>query len=191
MAAKLGNLEIAKILIRRGADVNQLSVGDNGVLKISPLHIAIENEHLEIVKILTERVKSGECDLALEIAASKENMEIVKVLIESGRVKSKYVLAALQIAVSKRNLEIVKVLIETGKIKSDQLAKEDNGYSPLHIAAAYGYLEIFQYLIEHGADARQTLEDGLYAYELSLQNEHVELQTYMREHGFDISLENV
>jgi len=89
LAAKLGNVEIAKTLISYRANIKQCSRGDYG---FSPLHVAVKHGHLEMVKFLIDMGAqinkfSTENFSPLQIAASEGNLEIVKVLIEIGKAK--------------------------------------------------------------------------------------------------------
>lgn len=69
-----GNVEVAMVLLRHGADVNGLGLrGD------SPLHIAAQNEHLELMQVLIDHgadvnaqdLKSGETPLHRTVSAGK------------------------------------------------------------------------------------------------------------------------
>jgi len=83
-AVQVANLDIIKLLINRGADVNE--VKDFGV---TPLHIAVYNNNIEIAKLL---LNSG-ADInsigyrqdytPLHIAICGHNMEMIKFLIQN------------------------------------------------------------------------------------------------------------
>ena len=49
-ACKLGDLDLARVLIREGQDINE----QTQMLKNTPLHIAAKHGHLLIVKFLIE-----------------------------------------------------------------------------------------------------------------------------------------
>ena len=115
------NLEIVKILLQNGADVN--TTDEDG---FTPLHIAAYNGNLQMVKILLQN-GSG---IFLDI---KDNT--------NGR-------SALHVAVYDGNLEIVRVLVEKG---ANINAKDDDGFSPLHIAVYIENLKMLKILIQSGA----------------------------------------
>lgn len=79
-----GNLDIVKLLIEKGANINV-----KYDLYNTPLHIAMINGNLEIVKLLIEKgadvnAKNETNDTPLHIAMIKGNHDIVKLLIEKG-----------------------------------------------------------------------------------------------------------
>lgn len=84
VAAWKGNLEIARVLIKEGSNVNSLN---NSLL--TPLHYAVFIGHLQLVK---ELIKSG-ADVSLstkdgrtayQISIDKGYNEITKILLENG-----------------------------------------------------------------------------------------------------------
>lgn len=50
------------------------------------------------------------------------------------------------------HVEVVKLLVSRG---ADKSSKDKQGYTPLHAAAASGYIEIVKYLLRMGAEVRQ------------------------------------
>lgn len=84
LSASLGNLQISRILIDAGADLN------NDYGGMTTLTEAIYEGHIEIVRMLIEAgvdisyPEYGEVSLPLALAASKGNLEIVKLLVEAG-----------------------------------------------------------------------------------------------------------
>ena len=54
---------------------------------------------------------------------------------------------ALYLAVLRNHLNVVKVLVEHG---ANVGIKEENGWSPLHVASAKGYYSIMKYLLQKG-----------------------------------------
>ena len=83
-ASELGHLEIVKVLIAAGANVNyQHPLGDTVLLR------AIKTSHLEIVKVLIAaganvNIKDGMGNTVLMRARREGHLEIVKVLIAAG-----------------------------------------------------------------------------------------------------------
>lgn len=63
------------------------------------------------------------------------------------------------IAASDNNLEYVKQVIESGKHTAND--KDANGYTPLHAAASYGYIDLLNYLLNEGkGDVNITDNEG-------------------------------
>jgi ankyrin repeat protein len=87
LAAMNGHLEIVKLLLEHGADVNAKTKEGYGY---TALHSAASNGHLEIVKLLLEhgadvnaKTKYGGYT-ALHSATMNGHLEIVKLLLEHG-----------------------------------------------------------------------------------------------------------
>jgi len=63
---------------------------------------------------------------------------------------------------NKRSADVVKLLLSRG---SEVNAKDNNGYTPLHIAALNGCYDIIKILIESGADKNAKDNDGNTPYD--------------------------
>uniref|UniRef100_A0ABI8ARK3 Protein phosphatase 1 regulatory subunit n=1 Tax=Felis catus TaxID=9685 RepID=A0ABI8ARK3_FELCA len=55
------------------------------------------------------------------------------------------------------NLEVVRFLVEQGATVNQA---DNEGWTPLHVAASCGYLDIARYLLSHGADIAAVNSDG-------------------------------
>merc|ERR1711871_787217 len=82
----------------------------------------------------------------LHIAVEKGHLEIVKVLIASGGSvnKADNVVNVLFVASWNGHLEIVKVLIASGVLVNNV---NNNGWTPLYFASLKGHLEIVKVLL--------------------------------------------
>ena len=157
------NVEIAKLLIDNGADVNaktkkffETNFGkftSSPTISIpaqsTPLDLAILNEHIKTAKLLIDNgayintKKDNYGDTPLH---KINNIDIIKLLIDKGtdvNVKNKIGNTPLYYA---KDLEIAKLLIDNG---ADVNAKNNQGNTPLHYAQN---LEIAKLLIDNGAD---------------------------------------
>jgi len=133
------------------------------------LHIALEQENTEAVKILLKGgAKAGHFNTTLKltvlhVAAMKGNHEALSLLVRSGGpkildVKDRSGRTALHLAVSgcgkeksDNYLQCVKVLIERGA--GLNLIDNKGGQTPLYVAAAGGCFPAVKLLMESGADA--------------------------------------
>ena len=89
MACIHGDMEIVKILVEAGADLNETAVFKDGS-NTSPLWVAARNNHIELCRYLLSkgsRVNNGYS--ALMGAVDKGREEIVRILLEAGANPSK------------------------------------------------------------------------------------------------------
>ncbi|RYC79293.1 hypothetical protein BFJ63_vAg17827 [Fusarium oxysporum f. sp. narcissi] len=137
---KNGNIEVAKMLLEKGA--NPRAVTKDGK---TPLHIASQYGRFEIAKMLLEKgadaraaTKNGWTPL--HGASQNGYLEIAKMLLEKGanpRAATKDGRTPLHDASQNGHLEVVKMLLEKG---ADAAAATKDGSTPLHEASLKGHL---------------------------------------------------
>jgi ankyrin repeat protein len=151
-AAANGHLDVVKLLIENGADVNL-----KGEAWYGPLHAAAANGHIEVVKILLENgadVSIFHQNKPLHNAAMNGHIEVAEILLDNGadvNAKGTDEAAPLHTAVSNNQLLMVKWLLSKGANVNPRAAY---GCTPLHSAAWRNNVEIGKILLEHGADPR-------------------------------------
>jgi uncharacterized protein len=146
-ACQVGYLEIVKILVSNGADIEQ---SDNEY-KHTSLRIATRNGHIEIVKYLVEQgadidTKGTDLYTPLNMACWKGHIEIVKFLIENNadiNSPDKDGDTPLNNCASQGHLEIVKYLISNG---ADKNIKNKEGKTAIDCAKKHGYPKVIEYL---------------------------------------------
>ena len=147
-AVEKGNLKRVKAIVKRGADVNELSKEG-----FTALWRAAVDGNFEIGQHLIENGAKVHKDCApLRIAARKGDFDIVKLLVENGAELDFKTLdgsTALARAASRGHLETVSYLISKG---ADVNAVDKSGNTALSEAAVGGYLEIINELIKAGAN---------------------------------------
>lgn len=147
-AVEHSNLELAKELITKGADVNQKDSSGNSLLIVSSA-----NGNAEIVQLLLssgaalDAVDANMKATALHAAAYLGHPEVIKLLVEQGidlDIQGPYNgYTALHDAVLQNNIEGVKILVESG---ANINLKGHDGNTPLMLAKRQGNLEIIKIL---------------------------------------------
>ena len=138
------NVEVLKYLISQGADLTaKLQVSDQSYGAIEVAGLA-EAESKEKIRILREAIES-------EFQNAFEKVENVK------RLKHAFLGLKLYEAIKGGALEEVKRIVEEG---ADVNAKDNGGWTSLHIAACEDSVEIVEYLVSQGADINAKEEDG-------------------------------
>lgn len=148
LASKEGHLDCVRFLLDKGANPNLTAY--NG---LSPLHVAIQFHHNEIVNILIERgadinlVQKPYFYSPLFIAVKYQNRAVSSQLIELNAkdLPTWIEHTALMAAIYNNDLETVKRLVEYGS-NLKQIAR-DRAFTLVYIAARYRHPDILKYLL--------------------------------------------
>ena len=108
-ACDRGNVDIVKLLIERGADVN---VKDS-FYGATPISWASGNGHTEVVKLLLDKGAKGVDDVLIE-AVGSSNTAMVKVALDTGGVSEKTLTSALSSATRHKQSDIIEMLQKAG-----------------------------------------------------------------------------
>ena len=122
----------------------------------TPLYLACENSHTELVKLLLEHgadanIKSEYGYTPLYRACDKDNTEVVKLLLEHGadvNSKDNYGNTLLYSACKNNNTELAKLLLEYG---ADVNIKNKYGGTLLYWACLKNNTELVKLLLDYGA----------------------------------------
>ena len=106
-ACDRGHLEVAKVLMDAGANVN---VKDS-FYKATPLSWAAGGKHGQIVKLLLEHDAAG-ADEALRTAASSGSVDVARAVLQSGKAKAEMVAACRDLAEDRGHDDVVKLFDE-------------------------------------------------------------------------------
>lgn len=151
-ASSNNNLELVKLLVENGVDINEQDEDERTALMWTSVHNSFDVAKFLIEKGADIEKKDSRGWSALMIASIFGRYDILKLLIENGaniNVRSKSEDTALIKAVLKKRIDIVKILVENGV---DINAKVCGGETALMKAVLCGCCEIAEYLIEKGAD---------------------------------------
>ncbi|KAM9832813.1 uncharacterized protein ACBT44_006587 isoform 7-T7 [Syngnathus typhle] len=155
ISALAGQAEVVKVLVKRGADINGQS--QNG---FTPLYMAAQENHLEVVRYLLENggnqsaaTEDGFTPLAIALQQGHE--QVVSVLLENDT-KGKVRLPALHIAARKDDTKSAALLLQSdhnADVRSKMMVNRstESGFTPLHIAAHYGNVNVATLLLNRGA----------------------------------------
>ncbi|XP_070848923.1 ankyrin-2b isoform X2 [Chaetodon trifascialis] len=160
-----GQADVVKILVKRGADINAQS--QNG---FTPLYMAAQENHLDVVRYLLENggnqstaTEDGFTPLA--IALQQGHNQVVSILLENDT-KGKVRLPALHIAARKDDTKSAALLLQNdhnADVQSKMMVNRttESGFTPLHIAAHYGNVNVATLLLNRGAAVDFTARNGI------------------------------
>ena len=161
LAAKTGDLELARISLERIADVIN-SQNDNGS---TAFLLALERQNSYVAQLLLDHKadvhvpdKSG--DTALHIAARKRHIDICGILLERNvevNSRNHHGSTPLLLASQYGPPDIVQLLLDNN---ADLDLRDSDGDTPLHCAAIGGQPEVAQLLLKLKVDINSRNEKG-------------------------------
>ncbi|XP_074761329.1 ankyrin-2 isoform X8 [Athene noctua] len=165
IASLAGQTEVVKVLVKEGANINAQS--QNG---FTPLYMAAQENHIEVVKYLLENganqstaTEDGFTPLA--VALQQGHNQAVAILLENDT-KGKVRLPALHIAARKDDTKSAALLLQNdhnADVQSKMMVNRttESGFTPLHIAAHYGNVNVATLLLNRGAAVDFTARNGI------------------------------
>lgn len=187
--ARVGNTFVLQELLRGvAASCLQTAVNKHSKNGWSPLLLAAERGHLEVVRMLLQshaRVDVFDEDgkAALHLAAEKGHEDIADVLLSHKafvNAKTKLGLTPLHHAAQNGYTRLVRLLVETHAASTDALSLSKQ--TPLHLAAMSGQLGVCSSLLKLRADITATDCHGQTPLHLAAENDHSEVVQLFLQH---------
>lgn len=180
LAAERGDIEQVKDLIEN----NIISIDSQTEMGSCALHFAAYNGHLNVIEYLVkERGFDINCEnitlaTPLHFACRVNNLETIAFLVNLGAVISPDILVA---ACSLGVINVVKFLF---KLKPDlNINYEMNYCFPLYLASFNGDYDLCTFLLEHGADVKQKV-DNLSSFHMAVNQNKEPICKLLIDNGF-------
>ncbi|MHB9148025.1 MAG: ankyrin repeat domain-containing protein [Candidatus Amoebophilus sp.] len=181
LAIKYGNIEIAKELLTRGANIN---LADSKCQL--PLHTAAKRGDLQIFNLLIaygadKNALDYNGNTLLHTAVKGGNLELILRLLDEGfkiDVCSKKKMTPLELAAKKGNLEVFTLLQERQIPKLDRGIFNTSSLSEkplLHFAAEGGNVALVKLLLHQGASIRDRDDSGETPFHIAAREGHLEV----------------
>ena len=203
-AARNGNLDAVTILLRYKADIEARgtvkATNDEVFEGCTPLWAAALAGHLDVVELLIER--NAEVDSTtstgstpLRTAAFNGHLDIVSCLVEHGadvNARKAVGTTLLMATCSNGHINVATYLVEHG---ANIHLQDKNGFTCLHYAAQRGHVEVVTKLLAVGAKENQDYvntrsNSGTSPLMRTCYNGHVNVATYLVQHGANIHLQD-
>ncbi len=159
-AAENGHLEVVRILINNGANINTQDINFN-----TALSFALENGHTKVADLLKEY-------------GAKEH--------EAKGITIQNIIPLLSAREGQENIIDIKNLLQTGNIN----AKNDRGWTALIMASYYGYIEIVRALILAGADVNAKATANTTALIFTSLRGHTDVVETLISAGADVNAQS-
>ena len=187
-AAYRGHMEIARLLVQRGANVNA-----KDKTKVTPLHSAALAGQEAMAEFLISKganidARAGLGDTPLAVACLRGHEAVADVLLRAGadaNLPNNTGKSPLHLAAAKGHVEIIRQLL-AGGAQVDAGDKPNNN-TPLLYAAQHDHAAAAEALISLGADVNHVSRKGLSALALAVLKSKAIVEVLIR-HGADVNI---
>ncbi|KAI5086241.1 transient receptor potential cation channel, subfamily N, member 1, partial [Silurus meridionalis] len=176
LSAQTGSSPLDKLLTESNTDQAHHLIHALTLSKQTPLHLAAISGRLDCLCVC---VFSQHGQTPLYLAAENDHSDVVKLFLKQSSKLStllnKEGAKCINIAAAKGNVAVIRELLRFQKSGLDILQNKVDcrGSGPLHLAAAGGHTEVVKLLLDAGASA--TEEDSKIALHLAAQNGHIHI----------------
>jgi len=192
VAVEKGQLDVAKYLIAKGAEIGARTKEDD----LTPLGLVFKarKQGPQMAALLIENGADANERYAtsitvLMLGVRYGNLETIKVLLSGGadvNLADKNGLVPLWGAIMMKRLDVVRLLLEKGAdVERPANRAGVTGIRPLHMATIEGQFAMVQLLLEAGADIKATCftpdRGALTSRELALEEGHGKLAKLLEE----------
>ncbi|ARF02627.1 SWPV1-008 [Shearwaterpox virus] len=188
-AVKANNIDIIKILLNNGINVNY--VNDKGY---TALHYAVENNKLDIVNLLLGKGANieivNECSFINNIIKFRftNYYNMIELMLSYkanvNNIHDNY--APLHLAIDEEDEEIIKLLIRYGA--DINIKNTYNDSSPLHHAVKSVNKNILKILLDKGADVNSLNRYGCTPIYYAVCNNNIDVVNILLEYGADVNV---
>ncbi|KAF5895516.1 serine/threonine-protein phosphatase 6 regulatory ankyrin repeat subunit B-like, partial [Clarias magur] len=187
--ARIGNVAVLQEMLNNvPSSCLQTAINKQDKTGRSPLLLAAELGHMEVVRLLLKRnarvdVFDEEGKSALHLAAERGHEEIAHILLSYKafvNAKTKLGLTPLHLSAQTGSYHLVQLLINTHKAPTDALNLSKQ--TPLHLAAISGNLDICNSLVNLEADIKAKDIHGQTPLHLAAENDHSDIVKLFLHH---------
>ncbi|CAL1291841.1 unnamed protein product [Larinioides sclopetarius] len=189
IASSFGRVETVKFFL----EYHKPSINDETIDGKTPLHLAIQYGHKEVVEILLQNnactnFKSGGFS-SLWYAVWYDRKEIVEILLERTQNVNANVrmggYTSLHVAAEKGHSELVKFLLEKGASVNKE---SDEQLIPLHLAAMRGNIEIVRTLLFHKSNVNAETIDGITPLIVAAERNRIDVAKLLIKHKAKVNV---
>uniref|UniRef100_A0A8D0GQK8 Ion transport domain-containing protein n=1 Tax=Sphenodon punctatus TaxID=8508 RepID=A0A8D0GQK8_SPHPU len=187
--ARVGNADVLLEMLKHiGGNGMQQSINKQAKNGWSPLLVAAERGHTEVVKILLQNharvdVFDEHGKAALHLAAENGHDQIVALLLWHKafvNAKTKLGLTPLHLSAQNGYNYLAKLLVESHAASIDAMTLTKR--TPLHLAGSSGQLDVCTSLLSMNADIHATDIQGQTPLHLAAENNHSEVVKFFLKH---------
>jgi len=188
-ASAIGDVNLAKLLIEKGAAVN---TGENSFFEMA-LHRATLGGCQDVVELLLAEgadinARDSFHASALHYAVERGHKNIVEVLLAKGadvNIRNSEGQMPFDIAMNQNRRYITELLIAHGSDLNTR-RRHPPGDTPLHVFIRAGQKEVVKLLVAKGADVNAKNKDGKTPLDVALSQRHNDIVKLLVEEGADI-----